>query len=1776
MSAALRILPAAVLFVLATTRAPGDDEPPSVDKEPFLRVEAGGPRSYGTALAFDPTGGTLYAAGWDKVVYVWRRDPRTGRFVEQPGSTYRVPIGPGLHGAINAMSVSPDGRWLAVAGHGVPRGGAGFRQPGRVLPSEGVLTPEMRLDEGMIYVFDTRDRSVRPLRGHAGSVLSMVFAPGSADTPVLVSAAREWREQPNGSGRFAGTVRVWDVLRGEHARAYIGGRYLPEPTSRPGLAARRLGPKLAQIQLAIAWGDEQFRWWDVAPNDMQAVPCGRYCITAAFLPSADGFVTGVFDRGGRLALRDPSGTRQSLPLDQAAQGALLIPRAIACGTGADRRDFVVAVSRSLGARGADDKPDKYLLQWITLVDGRFDGVAGRATLWDVPPTGALPAVAASPGAEVVAVVGDVDQSIWLYDGESVRQGGGPFQVLRGSGSLWQQVCFVRQGERKGLRLRGPSGQIVFDLDATRTVADATPWIDDASTARDWRIEPVEQEGFVTLIVTRGGREISRATMPEGETLSTHAFFAGTGADAAAEGRPAILAVASHQLGQAMLRLYNADSGEAFRQLTGHTQTVSSLSFSRDGRLLASVAGDQTVCLWSLADRDTIIARHGMLPGVAVRKTESNGREAIVVGRILETAPAPIRNALARGDVLRSLEVEGQERTWTSVREFFDAFWALAPATRVKLNVVRKGQPREITLAVGQGIDERKPMLSLFVTLPDERQRRQWIAWTPLGPYEASGRDAERYLGWHFNTPDPASPTRFAAADEYRGAYYREGLVKELVEQGTLEERRPDPPRGITMRFGPEAQQERTPGGAIRIRHAPEKLHLFLDDFPSQRVASVEVVADGRSVRDFEQVGEDAWIADVRDLDWNRGTRRFRAVVDTNETPPRQFTWDTTVEYLPLPPRVESPIAEQQVVEDKTFRLVADVESPGNEAVDVRVRQNGRLIEPVALEGTRVECELALQPGDNVVELLASNRESPQATRDQETTRAVFRVTYRKAKALPPKIALDRFESIEEGTGQAEAVWPSQEDGVLVVARPKLRVRGTIRADEPLTVAEWRSEKAPDRQRLEYREAAEGGAWQFVEEIDLEPGRQQFDFYARSADSDEASQPIAVDFRPPLPEVALDPLDRAGRIEREAGDPPVEMPISGTLTLPDARYPFDAQLMLNDEPIAAPTVDLDRATLSARVVLRGGENRIRVALRNRWGVESTSDTLFAELRTLPRVVDASHAPVEREPFTTVTAEVECPVDRPLAQVTVAGRPVDPAAWRRVTVRDDVIVWRVTADNVPLEPGKNAIEVVATNADGSSRRPKTLEVAYDAAQWAPASIEFLNAAPGGNVVASSYALQFRVRSASPPRSIGVEVNGVPLPSALLATEGPQEVAGQNQWNVTAELLLREGVSRVVVTVLTDGGEARAEREISYVPPPVRVTVASLEAVSDPTQVVRPVVRDDRLVFEEPLASGYARLRGAVVWHGERHQRAASAQVRVWVNGFQQKPVRVKSGAGEVGFETLVVLSEEKQNQVVLDLVGAPKDAQSRLAFEVDCLSPRARQRLHLLIVGVGQRDAAALRRRALEAVGAEADASGRFAEPLRSTVFYRINAYAPLTGKVTFSDVFRLLLDVRTDIEVPVAADASGEVTPINDVVMLYYEGGVLVPDKSRFMLSTSERYDPGNRFSAVSSEWLAKFFDSMRGAQLALLDVSTKKPPHDIPVGDWNHDSHAALLCYTWREGIAPPAELRLINAVQKALAATGRLGEVDRMLADLSAQSRELDYNRVLPESLKSLLITRR
>src|SRR5262249_59374456 len=101
---------------------------------------------------------------------------------------------------------------------------------------------------------------------------------------------------------------------------------------------------------------------------------------------------------------------------------------------------------------------------------------------------------------------------------------------------------------------------------------------------------------------------------------------------------------------------------------------------------------------------------------------------------------------------------------------------------------------DIELVVDQGVDDRKPLLSLFLT-----RQNDWVVWSPQGPYDYSAETAENLIGWHKNTGRVEGPVEFQKADVYRKEFHTPGLLGQLLGQGNA--RRPEGKPGLTVWIG---------------------------------------------------------------------------------------------------------------------------------------------------------------------------------------------------------------------------------------------------------------------------------------------------------------------------------------------------------------------------------------------------------------------------------------------------------------------------------------------------------------------------------------------------------------------------------------------------------------------------------------------------------------------------------------------------------------------------------------------------------------------------------------------------------------------------------------------------------------------------------------------------------------------------------------------------------------------------------------------------------------
>src|SRR5262249_51951804 len=165
-------------------------------------------------------------------------------------------------------------------------------------------------------------------------------------------------------------------------------------------------------------------------------------------------------------------------------------------------------------------------------------------------------------------------------------------------------------------------------------------------------------------------------------------------------RPGVLAVASTErdANRTLIMLCDPAEGKPYRLLVSHLQNVLGLTFSASRPLLASVAEDQTVCVWSLADLDRSV---GQIPGLGVADEE--GKKVVV--RALEAGSPAAKTDLAEGDVLEKVGAPGGEaKPIKDAAAFLLAVSVRRPGDRVDVSVSGKGVVR---LPVGRGVDERK-------------------------------------------------------------------------------------------------------------------------------------------------------------------------------------------------------------------------------------------------------------------------------------------------------------------------------------------------------------------------------------------------------------------------------------------------------------------------------------------------------------------------------------------------------------------------------------------------------------------------------------------------------------------------------------------------------------------------------------------------------------------------------------------------------------------------------------------------------------------------------------------------------------------------------------------------------------------------------------------------------------------------------------------------------------------------------------------------------------
>lgn len=1769
-----RLFFSALVSVMAgAAGAAADVELPPGDKEPVPRIDPGGPGAFVTSLAFSPDGKTLYTAGWDKVIRVWTLNDK-GDF-ERSRTTYRVPIGPALGGVIDAMALSPDGRWLAAAGNGMARHIAGFREQGFIVPDSGVRDPAMLRDIGTIYLFSTRDRTVRMLNGHQGPVTALTFSPQTGKAaPRLLSVAREKKDGDAAEIQLA--ARLWDPEKGELLAELRDLPMQKLENRRPGVVLWPCGEGNEDLRAAFALYDGKLRVWDPSrrqaqlretrdlPLNLALAPFGRgRLLTAGYDPAPESRrsqltlwevpADGELQQRWRDAIRDGF-VRGLIPLSRKGDGT---------------PDLAAVI---VWKPGSDNPPHEYRLRLVDLAGDNSRVVADHLLWRDRDPH--QPVMASSLAGEYLAVAGNQNHTIHVYSIRALLREAKPRpKILEGDALVFQHVSFVRRGKDLGLllnrqirKVRGGTapqpeverGDWIFDFSKSRLIDDLTGWETAAPKADGWTAKEDGKEGVATIAIHDGDKLIRQITLRKRELLTDYTLL-----PPGKSAKVPLLAVATHLGGQPRLAIYNAESGEQLRQFTGHKERMGSLAFAPDGRLLVSTAEDGTVCVWSLTDVDTVLGQRGQLPGLIVGPAEGGVK-------VLWVEPnSPAHGKLSKDDILVGVVEKGNLRRLKSPADVYETVFRLKPGSNVILRRGDAGGKDDVSLVVGQGIDERKPLFSLFISRADKPTDCEWIGWSPFAPYESSSPKAEKYLGWHFNTGDAQVPVRFAGASQYRKLYHRPGILEELIKEGALKLGAIPQPRPVIGLWAEESELPlRAEGGAVRLaRHPRVEFKVLLEERPLSSLSSLTWRLDEGKETPLDIDRPDGASFTIP-LKLSRGEHHFVVTARARDLP-QPVHQTLSVAYQPLPPKVAHKDADKQLpIDSADYTFVADIE-PQVTGEEVRVtlhhRRDGDKVEEytrtfpdgVVREGValRFEHRLKLQPGENVVEVVAVNG-GASGDGQKETAPLTRSVFYFKAK--PPDIT---FEQVD----------PS---GPVVVGTPEVELRGEIKADKELLVeAVWDRGKDSRAIRLSSFEPGKHDKITFRERITLRPGVQTIRFRARTKNSDEAQRSLTLEYRPPVPVVSITEPRAGGVFDGKEETKAIQ--VRGQLTLPPkpAREKYHAILVINGKP-AAPLRDIDEkmGTWSAEVVIAPGESRLQVLVSNEWGTEDYSEEVPIQYVRPPiiRALKPASDP-RKQALLDLRAEVFSPTALKADSVQNKVNGHETVANKiEITPGEQKHLWTVNLRGVPLDAGREEQEIVLSlcNAEARCRSPFSLKV-QSAKVLSPPEVAFLDPPSLAKFSTAWVTVRFQVRSVGKLERVRLLHGGRDLPIDL--ADARQE-GGEFVLSVSRKVELRPGANEFSVEAVSVSGRQpnSPSLTLNYLPPPFRVEI---DGLTEGRKNGPSVPRDGRNQFGPVFAktaSSLVYLHGHISWADAGTEKPATLEtLHVFVNCFQQAPVSIERKPDEVRtpFTAELLLNRAKGNHV--RLISLRQDADD-VGFTVDCSAPVTDQRLYVLVLSARAGQDVA-RRQILNAFNYHVASEGDSDIPRSSR--NRIDS-DHLLGALRFIEG-----DMRRDQQ---KDRARGK--PSNHVLLIYYEGMETIGKDGHFFGARdllTGRADP----SGIRCETLVRYLSNVPGAHIFLLDVERASPMADDArdkISNWEKDyadelTHVAVMRCAPRGKAGRPEGVRLLPVLERTVPREGRLSKLVGLVKEALEKSTEaglLICHSFVPKELADLRVS--
>jgi WD40 repeat protein len=462
------------------------------------------------------------------------------------------------------------------------------------------------------------------LKGHTREVYCVAFSPdgkrlasASDDCTVKVWDATTLKEQltfkghngpvtgvafsPDGkrlasasadSGFSAeGTVKVWDPQTGQE-RLTLRIRRGRGRLYSGGLRSRNsVSFSPDGKRLVSANGDDTVQVWDAETGREILILKGS---SAAFSPDSKYIASTIF---GAVKVWDTETGKETPTLKGFSGGAIS-----------------VAFSPD-GQRLASVYGD-----WTVIV---WDAATGKELLTLKGHTGAVNSVAFSPDGRRLASAGE-DQTVRVWDAATAKE----LLTLKGHTGVVTSVTFSPDGKRLA---SGSCQQVRFGPESGLQHLPSSNWdqtlnIWDAETGPEALTLKAHARAVCSVAFSPDGRRLASASGVWDE--KQREFTAGEVKVWTAETGKEQLTITGHttvvcgvsfspdgkQLASASadgtVKVWEAQTGKEVLTLKGHSGVVYSLAFSRDGRRLASVGGDQTVRVWDSATGEELLTLKG--------------------------------------------------------------------------------------------------------------------------------------------------------------------------------------------------------------------------------------------------------------------------------------------------------------------------------------------------------------------------------------------------------------------------------------------------------------------------------------------------------------------------------------------------------------------------------------------------------------------------------------------------------------------------------------------------------------------------------------------------------------------------------------------------------------------------------------------------------------------------------------------------------------------------------------------------------------------------------------------------------------------------------------------------------------------------------------------------------------------------------------------------------------------------------------------------------------